>query len=96
MAIINGAALESNRKIRVYFDGGNLSSDGGLLLLKEFLHKLDVDSLVRNRFHTTDIAEFRFRKDHENLQQMLYQLRNDPVMTSVVGKPALASQPTLS
>lgn len=109
MAIINGAALESNRKIRVYFDGGNLSSDGGLLLLKEFFHKLDVDSLVRNRFHTTDIAEFRFRKDHENLQQMLYQitaecfqddhadkLRNDPVMTSVVGKPALASQPTLS
>lgn len=109
MAIVNGTALESNKNIRVDFDGGNLSSDGGLLLLKEFFHKLGVDSLIRNSFHTTDSAVFRFHKDHENLQQMLYQitaayfqddhadkLRNDPVMTAVVGKSALASQPTLS
>ena len=39
MAIITGIALESNKKFRVNFDGGNLSSDGGLLLLKEFYHK---------------------------------------------------------
>lgn len=109
MAIVNGTALESNKNFRVSFDGGNLSSDGGLLLLKEFFHKLGVDSVIRNSFHTTDSAVFRFHKDNENLRQMLYQtiaayfqddhadkLRNDPVMTSVVGKPALASQPTLS
>ena len=45
MAIITGTALESNKKFRVNFDGGNLSSDGGLLLLKEFYHKLGVNSL---------------------------------------------------
>ena len=30
MAIISETVLESNKKIRVNFDGGNLSSDGGL------------------------------------------------------------------
>ena len=31
MAIVNGTALESNKNFRVNFEGGNLSSDGGLL-----------------------------------------------------------------
>ena len=109
MAIITGIALESNKKFRVNFDGGNLSSDGGLLLLKEFYHKLGVNSLLRKHFHTTDSASFRIHKDYQNLLQMLYQitgayfqddhadsLRNDPVMNAVIGKTALASQPTLS
>ncbi len=34
MAIVNGIALESNKNIRVNFEGGNLSSDAGLLLMK--------------------------------------------------------------
>ena len=74
MAIITGIALESNKKFRVNFDGGNLSSDGGLLLLKEFYHKLDVNSLLRKHFHTTDSASFRIHKDYQNLLQMLYQI----------------------
>ncbi len=48
MAIVNGTALESNKNFRVSFDGGNLSSDGGLLLLMEFYYKLGVDSLMNN------------------------------------------------
>ena len=109
MAIVTGTALESNKNFRVNFDGGNLSSDGGLLLLKEFYHKLGVKDLLRKQFHTTDPALFRIHKDHENLLQMLYQitgayfqddhadsLRNDPVINAVIGKSALASQPTLS
>ena len=109
MGIVNGTALECNKNFRVSFDGGNLSSDGGLLLLMEFYYKLGVNSLIRQYFRTTDSASFRIHKDHENLLQMLYQitsayfqddhadsLRNDPVITSAVGKPALASQPTLS
>lgn len=109
MAIVTGAALESNKNFRVNFDGGNLSSDGGLLLLKEFYHKLGVKALLKTHFHTTDPASFRIHKDHENLLQMLYQitaayfqddhadsLRNDPVLNAVIGKTALASQPTLS
>lgn len=47
MAIVNGTALESNKNFRVSFDGGNLSSDGGLLLLMEFYYKLGVNSLIQ-------------------------------------------------
>lgn len=109
MAIVNGIALESNKNFRINFEGGNLSSDAGLLLLKEFNHKLGVDELLKRRFHTTDSAVFRKHKDHENLLQMLYQitaayfqddhadaLRYDPSINAAVGKDALASQPTLS
>ena len=74
MAIITGIALESNKKFRVNFDGGNLSSDGGLLLLKEFYHKLGVNSLLRNSFHTTDSASFRIHKDYQNLLQMQFPM----------------------
>ena len=97
MAIVTDTALESNKNFRVNFDGGNLSSDGGLLLIKEFYHKIGVDSLLKSSFHTNDPASFRIHKDHENLLQMLYQitgayfqddhadsLRNDPVMNAVI------------
>ncbi len=35
MSIVNTLSLESNRKIKINFDGGDLSSDAGLLLIKE-------------------------------------------------------------
>ena len=109
MAIVNGIALESNKSFRINFNGGELSSDSGLLLLKEFYHKFGVEKLIRKQFHTTDPGHVRIHKDDENLMQMLYQitasyfqddhadaLRHDPVITSAIGKEALASQPTLS
>lgn len=109
MSIINGIKLESNKNIHINFEGGNLSSDTGLLLMKEFIHKLGIDTLVKNIFHTTDPGRIRYHKDHENLLQMLYQitaayfqddhadtLKKDPAITAAIGKKALASQPTLS
>ena len=39
MSIVNILSLESNRKIKINFDGGDLSSDTGLLLIKEFLNE---------------------------------------------------------
>ena len=109
MAIVSGIALESNKNIRVNFEGGKLSSDAGVLLQKEFNHRLGVDELLRREFHTTDTAVNRKHKDPENLLQMLYQitaayfqddhadaLRYDPAITAAVGKDVLASQPTLS
>ena len=59
MAIVNGTALECNKNFRISFDGGDLSSDGGLLLLKEFFHKLGVKELVKRLFHTTDPGHVR-------------------------------------
>ncbi len=49
--------LESNSKIRIDFGGGNLSSDGGLLLMKEFLSKIGFERLAAAKFKTSDGAK---------------------------------------
>ena len=45
MSIVNTLALESNRQIKINFDGGDLSSDADLLLIKEFISKLGIDTV---------------------------------------------------
>ena len=109
MSIVNTLALESNRQIKINFDGGDLSSDAGLLLIKEFISKLSIDTLLEKAFKTSDPALFRYHSDPKNLLQMIYmiiagyfeddasdELTNDPVFKSVLEKDALASQPTVS
>ena len=109
MSIVNTLPLESNRQIKTNFDGGDLSSDAGLLLVKEFVSKLGIDKLLGKAFKTNDSASFRYHTDQENLLQMIYmiiagyfeddasdELTNDPVFKSVLEKDALASQPTVS
>ena len=40
MDILNTLTLKNNRQIKINFDGGDLSSDAGLLLIKEFAAKI--------------------------------------------------------
>lgn len=109
MNSLNTLSLESNRQIKINFDGGDLSSDAGLLLIKEFVSKLGIDRLFRHSFKTNDSASFRYHSDRENLLQMIYmiiagyfeddasdELTNDPVFKALLDKDALASQPTVS
>ena len=109
MSIVNTLSLESNRKIKINFNGGDLSSDAGLLLIKEFVSKLGIDKLFSQSFKTNDSALFRYHTDKENLLQMIYmiiagyfdddssdELTNDPVFKAVLNKDTLASQPTIS
>ncbi|MBR2824442.1 MAG: transposase [Clostridia bacterium] len=62
--------LESNSKIRIDFGGGNLSSDGGLLLLKEFLAKIGFERIAAAKFKTTDEAK-RFHSDADTSTKTL-------------------------
>ena len=109
MAILNTFSLESNKQIKINFNGGDLSSDGGLLLIKEFAARDGLIKLVKKLFKTNDSATFRIHTDPDNLMQMIYQiiaayfeddcadeLTTDPVFTAALEKEALASQPTLS
>lgn len=109
MSIVNTLALESNRQIKINFDGGDLSSDAGLLLIKEFVSNLGIDKFLGRNFKTNDSAAFRFHTDRDNLLQIIYmiiagyfeddasdELTNDPVFKAVLDKAALASQPTIS
>lgn len=54
MDILNNTSLDSNKKIKLNFSGGDLSSDAGLLLLKEFICKVDLDKLIKQHFKTND------------------------------------------
>ena len=108
MSIVNTFSLQSNRQIKINFDGGDLSSDAGLLLIKEFAAKIGFTKLIKKKFKTND-KSIRFHKDHENLLQMIYQIISayfqddcadeltlDPVFNVILDKESLASQPTLS
>ena len=109
MDILSSISLESNRQFKINFDGGDLSSDAGLLLIKEFSCKLGFHKILQSMFKTNDSASFRIHKDDQNLWQMIYQvfgayfeddcadeLISDPILTAILEKKALASQPTLS
>ena len=52
MSIVNTFSLQSNRQIKINFDGGDLSSDAGLLLIKEFISKLGIERLLNRSFKT--------------------------------------------
>ena len=108
MSSLANLHLQNNTKIKINFNGGNLSSDAGLLLLHEFADKLGLNQLLKNCFKTTDKAN-RQHLDDEILLQKIYQfcagyftddvsdeLSTDPVLTTCLGKKRLASQPTLS
>ena len=106
MSSLANLHLQSNTKIN--FNGGNLSSDAGLLLLHEFIEKLGVPLLFKQCFKTIDKAR-RQHLDDQILLQKIYQtcagyftddvsdeLSSDPVFTTCLGKSRLASQPTIS
>lgn len=108
MAILSTTSLESNKRVKINFNGGDLSSDAGMLLISEFARKVGLTSLVKRTFKTNDTAK-RIHVDPDNLLQVIFQiiaayfeddcadeLTNEPVFTEILQKEVLASQPTLS
>ena len=96
--------MSTSTQIKINFDGGDLSSDARLLLFKEFLFKIGAVKLVNRMFKTNDTAWLRIHKDDANLMQVIYQvigsyfeddcadeLTNEPVITAILEKDALAS-----
>ena len=101
--------MKATRKSKVIGGGGDLSSDGVLLLIKEFAAKIGLIRLIKKHFKTNDTAAYRLHNDSSNLMQVIYQiisayfeddcadeLTNDPVLSAILEKDTLASQPTLS
>lgn len=108
-----GSLLEKsanfNRKIKINFDGGDLTSDAGLLLYKEFDEKIGFSKTIQETLKVKDNAKFRVHSNSDIAIQKIYQniagyhtddnadeLIIDPAFRSVLGKGSLASQPTLS
>ena len=74
MTILNTISLESNKQIKIIFNGGDLSSDGGLLLIKEFAARVGLLKLIKKLFKTNDHTTCRIHTDPDNLMQVIYQI----------------------
>jgi hypothetical protein len=48
------ALLLFSSKTKINFDGGDLSSDSGLFLLKEFIHKINFKNIILKIFKTNN------------------------------------------
>ena len=108
MDILNTFSLDCNKKLKLNFNGGELSSDAGMFLLGEFAHKIHLEKIISDYFKTND-STVRKHTDTQNALQKIYQciagyfqddvsddLKTDPVFTALLNKKSLASQPTLS
>ena len=71
MTTLSTTSLESNKRVKINFNGGDLSSDAGLLLISEFASKVGLTNLVNRIFKTNDTALFRFQVDPDNLLQVI-------------------------
>lgn len=98
--------LNFNRNIKLSFDGGNLSSDTGLLIPRSFDESIGFSKLIENSFQGK--ASFKHTKA-DVIKQLVYTtiagyheddasdaLREDPIFQEILGKSTLASQPTIS
>jgi hypothetical protein len=106
----NQLTLGFQPKIVLDFNGGAITSDSGLLLLRQFDAQLALTKRLSGLFNDRRNPLFIEHHAHEMLSQRIYQiaagyedcndadtLRNDPTFQTIVGKSdPLASQPTLS
>lgn len=106
----NQLTLSFQPKVVLDFNGGQITSDSGLLLLRQFDEQLALTKRLRGLFNDWRHPVFIEHHTHEMLCQRIYQiaagyedcddadtLRSDPTFQTIVGKSdPLASQPTLS
>jgi hypothetical protein len=109
MATLPQLPLDFNRKIKLSNDGGELSSDTGEFLFREFDEKIGFSKTLAQHLKQKDTRRYYVHSNENLLRQKIYQiiagyseddaadhLTNDPVFTQIIGTEALASQPSLS
>lgn len=101
--------MNFNSRMKVNFDGGDLTSDAGLLLYKEFDSKIGLSKAVEELLVVKDSVLHRDHPNSDVVLQKIYQhlagyhtdnhaddLCNEPLLTMMLEKERLASQPTIS
>lgn len=109
MTSLNEQSMNFNGRIKVNFNGGNLTNDSGLLLYKEFAEKVGLSELVQAKVVLKDPVNHDVHTNDSVIMQKIYQhiagyhaddhadsLRYDPALTTILEKDYLASQPTMS
>ncbi|MDN6296099.1 MAG: IS1380 family transposase [Alkalibacterium sp.] len=101
--------VKFNSNITISHTGGRLSSDSGLVLVKEVMNTFGFSDLAKDLLHITDHRAYFTHDNIAILEQFIIQLiagysadssanllRQDPVFQMVLGKKPLASQSSLS
>ncbi|MFT8318038.1 MAG: IS1380 family transposase [Sporolactobacillus sp.] len=109
MTSVKETSLQFNKKIKIGFSGGALSSDSGLLLYRKFDEKIGFSRLIQEQLKVKDSVAHTIHTNAAVVIQKIYQhlagyhtddqadeLGTEPVFTSLLGKDRLASQPTLA
>jgi hypothetical protein len=109
MTSVNEKSMNFNRRVKVNFDGGDLTGDAGILLYKEFDNVIGLSRAIEEMVHIKDDVIHRTHQNHDVIMQKIYQnaagyhaddhadnLRYDPALTTILNKSELASQPTIS
>jgi hypothetical protein len=109
MSILQEYSMNFNPRMKVNFNGGDLTSDAGLLLYKSFDHKLGFSKTVEKLLVVNDKVVHRDHPNADVVIQKIYQhlggyhtddhaddLHAEPLLTTILAKERLASQPTLS
>lgn len=102
-------ALNFNNKISIDFNGGNLSSDTGLLAYRSFYEKIGFSRLLKNTFANFEASKAGHTyKNSDVILQNIFkfiagyhtddasdELATDPVFKKLLNVYKLASQPTV-
>ncbi len=102
--------LNFNKYSKINFDGGNLSSDSGLLAYRSFDEKIGFSKLIRDSFNDDDIDESNLTYVRSDVVlQNIYksvagyhtadnsdELTDDPIFKEILMCSNVASQPTVS
>lgn len=101
--------LDFNRKLRFNFEGGSITTDAGLILIKEFFDKINLSEMIRENLNIKEDCKSRkIHKSYELVIQKICQciagydtdqncndLRKDIMFNKILDKDFLASQPTM-
>ena len=101
--------LQFHKNIKFNFNGGNLTSDAGLLFIHESCHQVKFPQLLNEFFYREHDVASRSHTNSDLCLQPIFQtiagyhcandadeLRVEPLFTALLTKKSLASQPTLS
>ena len=109
MDTINEKRMNFKSNIKINFNGGDLTSDSGGLIYKEFDNKLGFSKTIQDNIDINDGIEHRKHENEDVIMQRIYQnllgyhsdnaannLRDDTTLQTILEKEDLASQPTIS
>lgn len=109
MTSINEQTMHFNKSVKMNFEGGDLTTDAGLLMYKEFDDKIGLSQAINETVHIKDPKTHHTHQNNEMIMQKIYQqaagyfaddhaddLKHDPAFTTVMDKEELGSQPTIS